>query len=62
MTSTPNSAFPEDVELKKLHELTEEEIQAPEEKLLGGVLPHPEPTEAIGSVHWDKPFVPESDD
>ena len=61
MTSTPDPAFPEDAELKKLHALTENDIQAPEEKLLGGLLPHPTPTEAIGSVEWEKPFVAESD-
>lgn len=61
MTSTPDSGLPEDAELKKLHALTQEEIEAPEEKLLGGLLPHPTPTEAIGSVHWDEPFVEETD-
>lgn len=60
MTSTPAS-FPEDAELAKLHDLTEADIQSPEESLLEGILPHPTPTEAIGSVHWNKPFTESHD-
>lgn len=61
MNSTPDPVFHEDAELKKLHALSENDIQSPEETLLGGLLPHPTPTESIGSVEWNKPFVAEAD-
>lgn len=61
MTSTPGSSFPEDAELAELHKLTEQDMQSPEESLLEGVLPHATPTEAMGSVHWDKPFSSDGD-
>ena len=54
MSSTPDIPTPgDDDQLDDLREESRDEIEAPEEKLLEGILPVPEPTDPIGSAFED---------
>lgn len=54
MTSTPDAPVPGSNEDREaLENESRDELEAPEEKLLEGVLPVPEPTDPIGSAFED---------
>ena len=54
MSSTPDAPEPgSDEGLAALENESLDEVEAPEEKLLEGILPVPEPTDPIGSAFED---------
>ena len=54
MSSTSDAHVPgSDETLEDLERESTDEIEAPEEKLLEGILPVPEPTDPIGSAFED---------
>lgn len=62
MTSTPEHPAHDGSDLAELRSEidalkaeTYDEVTAPEEEELGGLEGTPEPTDAIGSVDWDRP-------